>query len=110
MPIVRKEVSVPANGQVNNVLADSIYEFLPWDASIAFANIAAATGVVVTISTGSDLIQEEAPALVGANFPKINEDFDLTDAAPAGQRVVIKARNVTGAAIILRSATIFTPL
>lgn len=110
MPIKRVEVSVPANDQIDNVLAGSIYEFLPWDAQIAFANNAAATGLQITISTGTDLIQEEAPPNVATVFPKINEDFDLTDVAPQGERIVIKARNTTGAPIILRSSTIFTPV
>lgn len=110
MPIKRVEVSVPANGQIDNVLAGSIYEFLPWDAQISFANNAEATGLQVTISTGTDLIQEEAPPNVAGVFPKINEDFDLQDVAPAGERVVIKVRNTTAGAIILRSSTIFTPV
>jgi len=110
MPIKRVEVSVPANGQVDNVLSGSIYEFLPWDAQIQFANNAEAAGLQVTISTGTDLIQEEGPPKVSTEFPKINEDFDLADVAPAGERIVIKVRNTTGASVILRSSTIFTPV
>lgn len=101
MPIIRKEVSVAANSTVN-LLEGSIYEFLPWNATMRAGVTAAATGIQVTINSGSDTILEESPAEILARFPVIPDEMDIEDVAAAGERLVFKARNTTGAAIIVR--------
>lgn len=99
MPMIRKEVSVAANSTVDNVISGSIYEFLPWNASLALGTSGSATGLVVTINTGSDTVLEESPVPPTNHFPVIPDDMDVTDVAAGGERLVVKVRNTTGGAL-----------
>lgn len=110
MPIIRRETSIPANSTVDNIVTGSIYEFMPFNAAISIGNNAAATGLVVTVNTGSDTLQEESPAFVSTSFPVIPDDMDLQDVTAQGERLVIKCRNTTGGAVILRSLVQITPI
>lgn len=110
MPIIRRETSIAANSTVDNIVAGSIYEFMPFNSALAIGNNAAATGLVVTVNTGSDTLQEESPAFVSTSFPVIPDDMDLTDISAAGERLVIKARNTTGGAVILRTLVQISPV
>lgn len=110
MPVIRAETSIPANGSVKNIIADSIYEILPWNASVNVGNNAAATGILLTINSGSDTVLEESPSNVSADFPVIPDDMDVQDVAAQGEKLVITARNTTGAPILLRTLVQLTPL
>lgn len=111
MPIVRKEESIAANGTLDNLFSGSIYEFLPWVASINMGLVGSATGLVATVTTGSDVVMEEAPINISATaFPVIPDDMDIQDVARAGERVVVKVRNTTGGALTVRMVAQIQPL
>jgi len=110
MPIIKRETSVAANSTVDNIIDGSIYEFLPFNAALNIGNNGSATGLVVTINTGSDTVQEESPVNVNTVFPVIPDDMDVQDVAAAGERLVIKARNTTGGALTLRTLVQLTPV
>lgn len=110
MPIIKRETAVAANSTVENVITGSIYEFLPFNAALSIGNNGSATGLVITINTGSDTVQEESPANVSAVSPVIPDDMDVQDVAAAGERLVIKARNTTGGALTLRTLVQITPV
>jgi hypothetical protein len=105
MPVIRKEISVGANSTVDNVISGSIYEFMPRNAALRMGNTASATGLVVTINTGSDTVLEESPVNPTTNFPVIPDDMDVSDVAAAGERLVIRVRNTTAGALTLFSLT-----
>ena len=110
MPIIKRETVVAANDSVDNIITGSIYEFLPFNAALSIGNNGSATGLVITINTGSDTVQEESPANVSTVSPVIPDDMDVQDVAAAGERLVIKARNTTGGALTLRTLVQITPL
>ena len=84
MPMIRKEVVVAANTTVDNIVAGSIYEFMPWNAQLNIGSQASATGLVVTLNSGSDTILEESPVPIQNRFPIIPDDMDVSDVAAAG--------------------------
>ena len=83
MPIIKKEISVAANATNDNIFSGSIYEFLPWNASINLGLTGSATGLVATVNTGSDTVQEESPVNILTTMPKIPDDMDIQDVAAA---------------------------
>jgi len=110
MPIIKREISVPANSQVDNVVSGSIYEFLPWNASINLGMTGSATGLVATVNTGSDTVQEESPVDILTTFPRIPDDMTVQDVARGGERFVVKVRNTTGGALTFRLLAQLQPL
>lgn len=110
MPLIRKEVSVPANSTIDNLVTGSIYEFMPFNASINLGLTASATGLVGTVNTGSDTLLEESPLNIKTVFPAIPDEMDLQDMAAAGERLVVRIRNTTGGALTVRALIQITPI
>lgn len=107
---VIKEISIAANATLDNVLSGSIYEFPSFNAEVDFGLTASATGLVATVTSGSDVLQEEGPVLPTNAFPVADQDFTLTDIVGAGERLVIRVRNTTAGALTLFSTTRLTPV
>lgn len=102
MPVIQKEISVPANDVTENALAGSAFEFARSNQLVSMGVTAEATGGFITIQSGSDIVLEESPPEVDANFPTIPDTMYYNDVATVGDRLVIRLRNPTGAAIIFR--------
>lgn len=111
MPVIVRTVSVAANGSASPLVGDQ-YEFLKFDAYAEFAVVADAVGIVATVYSGSDLLQQEGPAIIRAAgaFPVDDQDFYLTDVCQAGDRLSVQLRNTTGAAIATRVVVKLTQL
>ena len=103
MPVMQKEVSIPANAVVENILSGSAFEFARANALMVAGVNAAATGVFVTIQTGADIVLEESPAKISTSFPVIPDEFYYADVAAAGDRLVIRCRNSTGGALVVKA-------
>lgn len=110
MPIIRKEVSVPASGTIDNLVTGSIYEFMPFNASINLGLTASATGLVGTVNTGSDTLLEESPLNIKATFPLIPDEMDLQDRTLQGERLVVRIRNTTAGALTVRLLVQISPI
>lgn len=110
MPIIRKEISVPANSTVDNVVTGSIYEFMPFNAELNIGMTASATGLVAAVNTGSDTLQEESPVNILTTFPVVPDQMDLQDRTMQGERLVVRVRNTTGGALTYRLLVQITPL
>ena len=84
-------------------MSGSQYEYLPFPAAIEIGIIADATGVLATVSSGSDVLQEEGPVQIGTiNVqPKYPDDFFLTDLAAAGDRLKVQLRDTSGVARVV---------
>lgn len=102
MPVIQKEVSVGANSSIENVLSGSAFEFLRQNAVVSIGVTAAATGIVVNIQSGADVILEETDAFIKTNFPVIPDEMYYNDVGVAGDRLVVRLRNTTGGAIVAR--------
>ena len=110
MPAIQVEQSIPANSSVANLLSGSAFEFARSRQVVSIGITAAATGVFVFISSGADLILEESPAYIKTQFPIIPDEMFYNDVQEAGDRLVIRARNSTGAAIVTRAIVLASPV
>jgi hypothetical protein len=100
--IIQKEVSVAANATVENLLSGSAFEFLRGNAIVSAGVTGAATGLVVTIQSGADIVLEESPVFIKTQYPIIPDEMYYTDVGVAGDRLVIRIRNTTGGALVVR--------
>ncbi len=100
MPVIQGSQSVAASGTVENLLASSQFEFLPFNAALEFGINGDANGgdLRVDVFSGQDVIMESAPMSTQSRIPIFPEDFQLTDVAAAGERIKIRVRNTNAAA------------
>jgi hypothetical protein len=110
MPTIKVAPSVAANATVDNALSGSQFEFLPFDASVEFGVVAAAAGIVMDVYSGADTLIESGVVSAANRSPIYPDDYDLVDAAAAGERLKVRLRNTTGAAIVVNVAVRLTPL
>ena len=89
------------------------YEYLPFPARVEIGMNATATGMVATVTSGSDTLMEEAPiqagGVAGVIPSPLNTPF-MSDDAAAGDRLKIRARNTSGGAITVNGTINITPL
>jgi len=116
MSQIAQRINLLANAQ-QNMLTGTQYEFLPADkfpngAFVEFGTLADATGVLRTVQTGGDVIEEENPVNVGTiNAQPIYPDhFTLTDYVGPGERMNVKLRDTSGVARVVTGIVKFTPL
>lgn len=102
MPVIQKEISVGAGATVENALSGSAFEFLRRNAIVSMGVTAAATGTFVTIQSGADIVLEESPTYVKTSFPTIPDEMAYNDVGVQGDRLVVRLRNPTGGAVIMR--------
>lgn len=102
MAVIQKEISVGIGATVENALSGSAFEFLRRQAIVSIGVTAAATGTFVTVQSGADIVLEESPAVVKAGFPIIPDEMYYNDVGVVGDRLVIRLRNPTAAAVIMR--------
>jgi hypothetical protein len=111
MPSIQGVTSTAAGATTVNVLAGSVYEYLPFDAQVEFGIVGDAAGEQrVTVLSGSDTILEESPVSRQARFPVYPDDFGLVDVAAGGERLVVKVRNTGAGANNLFWSVRLTPL
>lgn len=110
MPVIQKEVSVGIGATVENALAGSAFEFLRRNAVVSLGVTAAATGTFVTVQSGADIVLEESPAAVLTTFPVIPDQMFYNDVGVQGDRLVVRLRNPTAGAVIMRVLAQITDL
>ena len=111
MPVIQKEISIPANGSVENLLSGSAFEFLRSNAVVSIGVTADAAGLVANIQSGADIVLEESPLQVKANsYPIIPDEMYYNDVGVLGDRLVIRVRNTTAGAVDARAIVQVTPL
>lgn len=111
MPTIQGSTSTPAGATTLNVLAGSVYEYLPYNAQCEFGLVAEAAGESrVTVNSGSDTILEESPVSRAARVPIYPDDYPVVDVAGAGERLVIRHRNTGVGANTLFWAVRITPI
>lgn len=105
-----------ANGQAN-VLAGTQYEFLPpglypRGALVEFGTLTDATGVLRTVQTGADVVEEESPMNIGTlNIqPTYPDHFTLNDLVGPGEKINVKVRDTSGVQRVIQTVVRFTAL
>lgn len=110
MPLIQQQVSVPANGVIDNVITGSQFEFLPYNAALRFALNGAGAGLVADVYSGQDVLAEQMGVNTLNRVPINPDDFLLSDVAAGGERIKIRVRNTTGAAVTLFFALMIDPV
>lgn len=113
MPSILVQTTDAAVGATVNPLANSQYEYLPFDALCEFA-VYADTGDTWTVSvfSGSDVLMQNAPMPVLATATPIlyPDHFYLNDVAGAGERLGVQAVNGSAGVADFRTLVRITPL
>lgn len=112
MPLFQDRRSLAAGVVVDNVLAGSQWEFMPYDASLEFAVVTDATTgeVLADVYSGQDVLQEQG-AIAGPNrSPIYPDDFTLTDVAAGGERIKVRLRNTGAGAHVVWTTVRITPI
>jgi hypothetical protein len=110
MPMIQQTVSVAANAVNDNVIAGSQYEFMPFNAALEFGMVGSVVGLVADVYSGSDMLCEGMAISTANRFPIFPDDYTLTDVAGYGERIKVRLRNTTGAAITAFVGIRITPL
>jgi len=110
MPVIMRETSVAAGAVNENLLAGSAFEFARQNSLVSIGVVQAATGGFATINSGADVVAEEFPPPIATVYPVIPDGMYFSDVAAAGDRLVIRYRNPTGGAIVVRVVCQVTPL
>jgi hypothetical protein len=110
MPVIQNSVSVAANAVNDNIITGSQFEYLPYNARIDFGLVASATGLLVDVFTGQDIVAESFAPPTQNRFPLNPDDYTLSDVARGGERVKIRVRNTTGGALTIFYGIIITPI
>lgn len=101
MPIISKQVSVPANSSVDNIFAGSAFEFARGPQIVSLGMAQSVTGLQCQFTSGADVVVEESAPPIKTGFPVIPDEFYASDIAAPGDRYVLRARNTTAGAIVL---------
>jgi len=101
--VIQKETAVAAGAVNDNLFSGSAFEFARNPQLVSIGFTAAATGVYVSFSSGADVVVEETIAPIATRFPIIPDEFYASDIAAPGDRYVLRARNSTGAGIVVRA-------
>lgn len=99
MSVIMRETSVAANATVDNFISGSAFEIAVRPVLVSIGMTQSATGLVMTITSGSDLILEEAPIPIKTTYPTIPDEFFFSDVMMPGERLVIRIRNTTAGAL-----------
>jgi len=111
MPVIQRLVSIAANEANDNVLAGSAFEYLQARSIISIGVVAQATGLVFNIQIGSTVVVEESACEIKANeFPTIPDEMYYNAAGVPGDRVVVRVRNTTAGALVVRALVQITPV
>lgn len=105
MPAINRRTVLAASGEAQP-LQGTQFEF-PEETSVYEIGIQAdATGVLATVSTGSETEQEESPVQLGTiNVqPKYPDDFYITGIVLGGQRLKINLRDTSAAQRIVMTS------
>jgi hypothetical protein len=102
MPTIQKETSIAAGAVNDNLLSGSAFEYMRGNGVVSCGVVAAATGTFITIQSGPDIVLEESPPMVLTTMPIVPDHFFYNWAAAAGDRLLIRARNPTGGAVVHR--------
>lgn len=110
MPVIQREVSIAAGATNENVFSGSAFEFARQNQVVSLGVSAAATGTFATVQSGGDVVAEEFSPAVLTRFPIIPDEMYYNDVMAVGDRLVLRVRNPTGAAVIVRAIAQIQPL
>ncbi len=96
-------ISVAANSTSANVLAGKLYEFAPAAGMIELLVVAAAVGIFTTFVVGTQIVIDDQEVSGAGGFPKASDDVLTVTPVLLNERLVLRHRNSTIAAIFVVS-------
>lgn len=102
MQVMTVVQSIAANTLSANLIAGQANEFLSGPSVVAIFARAAATGLNLIFQVGNEVYAQDQEVGSLAGFPQRPDDFFVRGEGGAGERIIIQARNTTGAAIIVQ--------
>lgn len=99
MAVIQNQVTLAAAGSTNNLLTGSAFELARTRELLSIGVTQSVTGGFIGITVGSDLVLEDTPPFISANYPIIPDQMFYNDVANPGDRIVIRARNPSGGSI-----------
>lgn len=96
-------VSVAANATSTNRLAGKIAEFLAEASIVRLFVAAAAVGIFCTLMVGDSVLVDDQEVSGANRFPLKPDDLVDEGAGFANDRLLLRFRNSTGAAIVVNS-------
>jgi len=102
--------SVAANTTSGNLLAGKNKEFLDEASILQIGAVAAAVGVFCTVVVGTEVIVDDQQLGVGTTLPIFPDQILAEGGGFAGDRVTLRMRNSTGAAIICYTKINISPV
>jgi len=111
MPGTQLRTVMTASGTSTPLLGTQ-YETAPFNAFVEIAMQTDATGVLATVYSGMDVLQEEGPVQLGTiNVqPKYPDDYYLNDVIGQGEKLKINLRDTSGAIRTVMLTVKYTPL
>ena len=100
--VITGETSIAANSTSANLLAGNINEFLGRSAVISLFCTGAAVGLRAQLLVGQDVTVDDQEISDANRFPITPDDFLDRGAGLPGDRLTLRFRNTTGAAVIAR--------
>lgn len=91
--------SVAANSVVDNVLAGKIFEFAANNSIASLFATASAAGLRTSFTIGNEVQVDDQEISAANRFPVTPDDFVARGGALKSDRLVLRLRNTTGAAI-----------
>lgn len=112
MPALNGSVAILA-GATLIALDNWQYQYAPYPALFELFQNATAVGLLVTITSGSDTIMEEAPVsaggVAGVIPPRLTVE-PITDKVDRGDFLKVRVRNPTGGTVTYNFMAIITPI
>jgi hypothetical protein len=99
LSVIQNQLLIAAAGSNNNLLAGSAFEFARERQLISIGVTASVAGGFIGLTVGADLVLEDTPPFVSAAYPIIPDHMFYNDVAMPGDRIVLRARNPSGAGI-----------
>lgn len=100
MPSMTDRQSVAANTTIENVFAGRLNEFLMTNSIVRLYGSAAAVGLNMSLLIGNELFLDDEEVSAQNRMPLVPDDLVVEGAGFAKDRVIVRYRNTTGAAII----------
>jgi len=100
VPVMTDRQSVAANGTVQNALAGKLAEFLTENSVVSLFATAAAVGLNMSLIIGGEVLVDDQEVNALNRLPIVPDDFVAQGGGFGGDRVILRYRNTTGAAII----------
>lgn len=111
MPLIQNTRTLTANERVDNLLAGSQFEFMPYNGVVRFGIVQDANGsILCDVYSGQDVLMETGLVSTANRIPINPDDFNLRDVAAGGERLKIRAVNGAAANRVIFWAVEITPL